>query len=337
MFTGGNGAVPEKKTMEQRKTIVIVIPFLNEEACLPPLVQRLTAVMEKEPVTLQILFVDDGSTDGSALWVARKAQEDARVRLLRLSRNFGHQIAITAGLDHAEGDAVIVIDADLQDPPEVIPRLLAKWREGFKVVYAVRQTRAGEFFFRKLLIKCFYRLFHRMANVAIPMDSGDFRLMDRSVVLALRSMRESHRYIRGMTSWIGFDQCAVEYDRDARHAGVTKYPFFKLLGLALDGLTSFSGAPLRWVSSLGFGVSVLGVFWLAMILWSKWMNPNAIIAGWTSVIAALLMFSGLQLICLGLLGQYLSRTFEESKRRPLYFIKQDLSLPSAARNSPQAS
>lgn len=313
--------------MEQRKKIVVVVPFLNEAECLPLLYDRLTAILDRETADIQMLFVDDGSTDGSALWVARKAQEDIRVRLLRLSRNFGHQIAITAGLDHAEGDAVVVIDADLQDPPEVIPQLLAKWREGYKVVYAVRRSRAGEFFFRKLMIKLFYRLFHRMASVDIPADSGDFRLMDRSVVLALRAMRETHRYIRGMTSWVGFEQCAVEYDRDARHAGDTKYPFFKLLGLALDGFTSFSGAPLRWVSSLGFGVSLMGIVWLIMILWSKLTNPNAIITGWTSVIASLLIFSGIQLICLGLLGQYLSRTFEESKRRPLYFLKEVIPSP----------
>ncbi len=166
-----------------------------------------------------------------------------------------------------------------------------------------------------------------MANVNIPMDSGDFRLMDRSVILALRTMRETHRYIRGMTSWIGFEQCAVQYDRDARHAGETKYPFFKLVRLALDGLTSFSSAPLRWVSSLGVGVSLLGIIWVIMILWAKLTSPIPVVVGWTSMIATLLIFSGLQLFCLGLLGQYISRIFEESKKRPLYFVKQDVSAP----------
>lgn len=309
--------------MPTAKKLVVVVPFLNEAENLPVLFDRLAKVMAGQPEELEILFVDDGSTDHSAPWVRQQAALDHRVRLLRLSRNFGHQIAITAGLDHAEGDAVVIMDADLQDPPEVIPDLLARWREGYEVVYAVRKSRAGESLIKKFLASSFYKIFRMMVKFNVPLNAGDFRLLDRSVVEALRQMRETHRYMRAMTSWVGFSQCAVDYDRPARFAGETKYPAWKSLRLAIDGITSFSAAPLRWVSGLGGGVSILGVLWLGNILWGKLQNPNGPVPGWTSVIAAVLIFSGVQMISIGLLGQYIGRIFEESKKRPLYILRKE--------------
>jgi dolichol-phosphate mannosyltransferase len=303
--------------------ISVVVPFLNEEENLPVLYERLCAMAKDRPESFAFVFVDDGSTDGSPAWAAAQARTDPRVRLIRLSRNFGHQVAITAGLDRARGDAVIIMDADLQDPPEVIPDLLAKWREGVEVVYAVRKSRAGETWLKKSLASLFYRLFRRLANVEVPPNAGDFRLIDRRVVEALREVRELHRFMRGLTCWVGFRQDAVFYERAARHAGVTKYPVWKSLRLAWDGLTSFSGAPLRWVSGLGYIVCVFGLVWLFGVIWGKLTNPGSQISGWASTMVAILLVGGIQLVSLGLIGQYLSRTYEESKKRPLYFVRED--------------
>lgn len=308
------------KSQEGRRTLAVVVPFLNEEENLPVLYERLVKMMADQPESLRIVFVDDGSRDGSAQWVADVAHRDDRVTLLRLSRNFGHQIAITAGMDHAEADAVVIIDADLQDPPEVIPDLLAKWREGYEVVYAVRSSRAGETWLKKFLAASFYRVFHRMASVEVPMDAGDFRLIDRKVVDALRDVRELHRFMRGLTCWVGFRQCAVPYERAARHAGSTKYPVWKSVRLAWDGLTSFSGTPLRWMTYVGIVVSLLGGLLALRIIVGKILGHAETVPGWTSLVTLMLILSGVQLVSLGLVGQYVSRVFEESKRRPLYYI-----------------
>lgn len=301
-------------------TLAVVVPFLNEEENLPVLYDRLVKMMAGQPEALRMVFVDDGSRDGSAQWVADVARRDDRVTLLRLSRNFGHQIAITAGMDHADADAVVIIDADLQDPPEVIPNLLAKWREGYEVVYAVRSSRAGETWLKKFLAASFYRVFHRMASVEVPMDAGDFRLIDRKVVDALRDVRELHRFMRGLTCWVGFRQCAVPYERAARHAGSTKYPVWKSVRLAWDGLTSFSGTPLRWMTYVGLVVSLLGGLLALRIIVGKILGHAETVPGWTSLVTLMLILSGVQLVSLGLVGQYVSRVFEESKRRPLYYI-----------------
>src|SRR5450759_2824946 len=245
--------------MPTAKKLVVVVPFLNEADNLPVLYERVVKALAGQPEQLQILFVDDGSTDGSPQWVQRQAAADNRVRLLQLSRNFGHQIAITAGMDHADGDAVVIIDADLQDPPEVIPDLLAKWREGFDVVYAVRRSREGETWMKKFLAASFYRVFRALAKVNVPMDAGDFRLVDRKVVNALKEVRELHRFMRGLTCWVGYNQGAVYYERAARHAGETKYPVWKSLRLALDAITSFSATPLRWITGAGVLISLLGL------------------------------------------------------------------------------
>jgi polyisoprenyl-phosphate glycosyltransferase len=306
-----------------RKKIAIVVPFLNEQENVPVLYERLVKAMAGQPEDFEIIFVDDGSTDGSPAWIAAKAREDQRVKMLRLSRNFGHQIAITAGMDHADGDAVVIIDADLQDPPEAIPELLAKWREGNQVVYAVRESREGETWLKKFLAESFYQLFHRLAKVDVPMRAGDFRLVDRAVVNALKQVRELHRFMRGLTSWVGFTQTAVYYKRAARHAGKTKYPVWKSARLAWDAITSFSATPLRWITGFGMLVSVVGfVLALNIVLTKVFGSGNQFQQGWTSLAAIMLLLGGIQLVCVGLLGQYVSRVFEEAKKRPLYFIKE---------------
>jgi glycosyltransferase involved in cell wall biosynthesis len=308
---------------ENGRKITVVVPFLNEEDNLPVLWERLKKSMADQPEALSLLLVDDGSTDGSVAWAKQAAGDDLRVRLVRLSRNFGHQLAITAGLDRADGDAVVIMDADLQDPPEVIPALLSKWREGFDVVYAVRRSRAGETWLKKILAASFYRLFHQLAKVKVPMNAGDFRLIDRDVVNAMRQVRELHRFMRGLTCWVGFRQAAVEYDRDVRHAGVTKYPVWKSIQLAVDAITSFSASPLRWVMGMGWLVSLAGFVACVGIVIAKMLHPEQNVAGWTSMIAALLLFSGVQLLAIGVVGQYIGQIFEEVKKRPLYFVRED--------------
>jgi dolichol-phosphate mannosyltransferase len=304
-----------------QKQIAIVIPFLNEEGNLPELYRRVTAVLEKEPEEVRFVFVDDGSTDGSFQWLQKTRQNDPRVEILQLSRNFGHQIAITAGMDYADADAVVIIDADLQDPPEAIADLLAKWREGFEVVYAVRRSREGETWIKKFLAASFYRVFHQMAKIKVPMDAGDFRLVDRKVVDALKEVRELHRFMRGLTCWVGFRQCAVEYDRAARLTGETKYPVWKSVRLAWDGITSFSAKPLQWMMNLGLLVALIAALLSMRIIWQKLSGSGDLVSGWASLSVLILFLGGVQLVALGLLGQYISRIFDESKKRPLYIVR----------------
>lgn len=305
-----------------RQRVTVVIPFFNEHETLAVLYERLSKVTEVEPEAFEVLFVDDGSDDGSPAWVAAKAKEDSCVKLLRLSRNFGHQIAITAGLDAADGDAVVIMDADLQDPPEVIPELLRKWREGYQVVYAVRTCRRGEAWSKRLLAATFYRVFRHLSSIDVPRNAGDFRLLDRKPLMAIREVRELHRFVRGLTSWVGFTQTAIEYERDARYAGRTKYPVFTSLRLAVDALTSFSGAPLRWVLAAGVVVSALGGMEAGRIVYRRMFYPETVIPGWASLTALVLFMTGVQLLCIGLVGQYVSRIFEETKKRPLYFVRE---------------
>lgn len=311
----------------RRPNVTVVVPFLNEAENLPMLFDRLCTVMASQPETFEVLFVDDGSTDGSGEWAVALATRDPRARVVRLSRNFGHQIAITAGLDRAEGDAVVVMDADLQDPPEVVPALLARWREGAEVVYAVRRRRHGEGWLKKFLAAAFYRVFRRLARVDVPMDAGDFRLLDRKVVLALRQVRELHRFMRGLTCWVGFRQAAVFYDRAPRHAGQTKYPVWKSARLAFDAITSFSASPLRWIMALGFLAVVAGLLLIFRIVIQRLRHPEQFQPGWASVLVAVVLLAGVQLVCLGLLGQYVSQIFEESKKRPLYVVRFDSAEP----------
>jgi len=304
-----------------KKTVAVVVAFLNEEENLPELYSRVSVVFEKEQEGLCFFFVDDGSTDGSVQCLEKIRQNDPRVNILQLSRNFGHQIAITAGMDHANTDAVIIIDADLQDPPEVIPDLLAKWHEGYEVVYAVRKRREGETWIKKFLAASFYRIFHMLAKVDVPMDAGDFRLVDRKVVDALKEVRELHRFMRGLTCWVGFKQGAVYYDRAARKAGETKYPVWKSIRLAFDAITSFSASPLRWMTILGALIALSGFIEGIRVVVGRIMHPESLEPGWATVVALILLLAGVQLLCLGLVGQYVSRIFEESKKRPLYFLR----------------
>jgi len=304
-------------------SVTIIAPFLNEEDNLPLLYTRITAAMENQPEAWELILVDDGSTDGSTDWVRTKSREDRRVRLIELARDFGHQVAITAGLDHARHDAAIVMDADLQDPPEAIPQLLEKWREGNDVVYAVRTDRSGETRLKKWTASLFYRLFSRLTKINMPLDSGDFRLLDKKVIQALGKMREQHRFIRAMTCWTGFRQVAVPYERESRHSGQSKYGTFHLLKLAMDGLASFSGEPLRWFVNIGFFIAFLGVFYFVCIVLNWLLGLGYYPRGWVTLAGLVLLLGGLQLGAIGVVGLYISRIFEETKKRPLYFIASD--------------
>ena len=309
--------------MSSPKKITIVVPFLNEKENLPVLLERVAGVFAERTEDWELLLVDDGSTDGSAEWAVAQAQANRHVRVVRLSRNFGHQLAITAGLDRSDGDAVVVMDADLQDPPEVIPALLDKWRAGNEVVYAVRTQRAGESFLKKFTAAMFYRLFARLTKINMPLDSGDFRLLDRKVIQALGAMREQHRFIRAMTCWTGFRQTAVPYERQSRHSGESKYEAIHLFRLAMDGLASFSGEPLRWFVKIGFLFAFLGIVWLFCILLNWLLGLGYYPRGWVTLASLILLLGGIQLTAIGVVGQYISRIFEETKKRPLYFVADD--------------
>ncbi|MFN8093764.1 MAG: glycosyltransferase family 2 protein [Vicinamibacteria bacterium] len=324
MDHGSTQPSPTDHVPLEPRRVTVVVPFLDEEENLEVLHSRLAAALAGEPEAFELLFVDDGSTDSSVRRVRELAARDPRVKLLRLSRNFGHQLAITAGMDHAAGDAVVILDADLQDPPEVIPRLLERWREGHEVVYAVRRNRRGETLSKRFLAAAFYKSFRRLASVDVPIDSGDFRLVDRKVVDALVQVRELHRFVRGLTCWVGFSQCAVGYDREARHAGQTKYPVWKSARLAWDAITSFSSLPLRWMTVIGALVSVAGLVQAVRVVVDRLLYPGSMERGWASIVALMLFLGGVQLLSLGLMGQYIGRIYEESKKRPLYFVKEKL-------------
>jgi glycosyltransferase involved in cell wall biosynthesis len=297
----------------------IVIPVYNEAEVLPSLYHRLTRVMEGLAEPYEIIFVNDGSQDDSALLLRDFRARDGRVKFLSLSRNFGHQIAITAGLDYCSGQAAVVMDADLQDPPEAIPRLIEQWRKGYDIVFAVRAKRHGEGLFKRATAALFYRLFRRMATPEIPLDVGDFRLMSRRAVEALQSIRERNRFIRGLAGWIGFRHTSVTFVRDVRQAGETKYPLKKMMRFALNGLMSFSLVPLQLASYLGFLISSIAFFYIVYAIGLK-LFTDRVVLGWTSVMVAVLFLGGVQLISLGIIGEYIGRIYEEVKQRPLYLV-----------------
>jgi glycosyltransferase involved in cell wall biosynthesis len=302
--------------------ISVVVPVCNEEDGLRAFYDRTTAAVERFAPAVQheLVFVNDGSKDDSLAILRKFCEGDPRVRIVDLSRNFGHQIAITAGIDHARGDAVVVIDADLQDPPEVIAEMIERWQEGFKIVHGVRSRRSGESRFKIATAKLFYRLLSRLSDTPLPVDSGDFRLLDRQVVEVLQGLREENRYIRGLISWIGFAQSPVEYERDARFAGETKYTFGRMLGLAVDGITSFSNKPLRVSTQLGLITTVLTVLLGSWTIVGTLLHPERSIPGWASLMVVVLFLGGLQLLSIGVLGEYIGRTYRESKQRPLYIV-----------------
>jgi glycosyltransferase involved in cell wall biosynthesis len=309
--------------------ISVVCPVYREEEGIGEFTRRLLVAMESvtPPARFEVIFVNDGSDDRSGEVLRGICAQDPRLKLIDFSRNFGHQLAITAGMDAAAGDACVVIDSDLQDPPEVIPRMVDAWREGADVVYGQRSIRAGEPRLRLLAIKLFYRGINKLVERPLPVDTGDFRLVDLKVLDVLREMREENRYVRGLVSWVGFNQTAVRYDRDPRHAGTTNYPFTKLLSLAADGVTSFSERPLRVASALGGMATVVAMLLVLYIIIAKILDPSQTFAGYASIMVAVLFFGGAQLLCIGLLGEYVGRIYRESKRRPLYVIRDRVNLP----------
>ena len=308
----------------------VVVPVFNEEGNLPELHRRLAAVLPAVVDSWEIVFVDDGSRDRSWELIRGLAAADPHVRGVRFSRNFGHQMAFAAGLDHARGDAVVIMDADLQDPPELIPELVARWREGHEVVYAVRTRREGETLFKKLTASVFYRLLRRITQVEIPVDTGDFRLMGRRALEAFRRLPERHRFTRGLVAWVGFSQVGVPYARAARKAGETNYPLRKMLRFAVDAITSFSHVPLQLATWLGFLTSLFAFAYIVVVVVLKFVGISW--PGYTSLMAAILFLGGVQLVMIGLLGEYLGRVYDEVKGRPLYLVQDtvgDPAVPSA--------
>ena len=300
----------------------VVAPVYNEEQNVPLFYQRVVAVMEPLGEPFELVLVNDGSRDGSLAAMQALHEADPRVRVVDFSRNFGHQIAISAGLDYARGDAVVIMDSDLQDPPEVVPELIARWRDGAEVVYAQRRSRTGETRFKLMTASAFYRLIGRLTSIDIPRDTGDFRLLDRKVVDTLVRMREHHRFMRGLSVWVGFRQEAVRYDRAERFAGETKYPLTKMVRFSLDAITSFSHVPLQLATTLGFliaGVSFLGIIIAAIV---RFFNGS--IVGQGTTISVVLFLGGIQLIFLGVIGEYLGRIYDEVRARPLYIAREVL-------------
>jgi glycosyltransferase involved in cell wall biosynthesis len=300
-----------------RQLISLIVPVFNEAEVIGAFYERASAALASlDGLGYEIIFIDDGSRD--------------RSYALKLSRNFGHQIAITAGLDRSRGDCVVVIDADLQDPPEVVKSLVAQWREGFDVVYGVRGDREGETWIKLVTADLYYRLLRRVTNIQIPANVGDFRLMSRRVVDHLKQLREKDRFVRGLVSWIGFKQTGVTYHRDKRYAGVTKYPFRKMLKFAFDGITSFSTVPLKLATWTGYAAAVLAVLYLLGVFVQKMLGYT--VEGWATIMVALLFLGSVQLICLGILGEYIGRLFNEVKPRPMYVLDEELSSPPEARS-----
>jgi glycosyltransferase involved in cell wall biosynthesis len=304
----------------------IVVPLYNEEGNVAALLERIVAIVASLPgaPSYEIVLVNDGSNDGTPAAIRAELSRRPHIVMVELSRNFGHQIAATAGVEIALGQAVVLMDGDLQDPPELIEAFVAKWREGYDVVYAVRRTRKGESPFKILTASLFYRTIRRLTRVSIPVDTGDFRLMSRRVVEALKRSPERHRFLRGLVSWVGYKQTGVEYDRDERLSGTTKYPLSKMISFAIDGITSFSDVPLKFASYVGFAASAVALLYALYVIVCKVfsINPLAYTAGWASTICAVLFLGGVQLVTFGILGEYIGRIYDEVKGRPLYLISE---------------
>jgi polyisoprenyl-phosphate glycosyltransferase len=306
-------------TVDQRPTFSVVVPIWNETEVIPELYRRVVQIMDSTGASWELVCINDGSSDNSLELLLDLHRQDPRVKVIDFSRNFGHQIAITAGADFADGDAVIVMDADLQDPPDVILRMIEKWREGYEVVYAVRSKRKGETKFKLWTASLFYRILQKITDIYIPLDAGDFRLMDRRVVLAMRKMRERHRFMRGLSSWVGFRQIGVEYERAERFAGDTKYPLRRMLRLAGNAITSFSYLPLQLATYVGFGLAFLSLLAIVITIILR-LSGNVFFLGQATTLVSVLFLGGVQLIFLGIIGEYLGRIYDEVKHRPLYLV-----------------
>jgi len=297
----------------------VIIPVYNEEKNIDFLYHRLVTVIASLGISYELVFINDGSRDNTLMFIRQLAMNNDSVKFIDFSRNFGHQVAVTAGLNFCKGNRIVIIDADLQDPPELIADMNAKMNEGFNVVYAKRRVRAGESYFKLFTAKLFYKLLSHLTAIDIPVDTGDFRMMDRKVVNTLNKMPERHRFIRGMVSWVGFRQGYVEYDRDKRHAGETGYTFRKMLRFAVDGITGFSNVPLRLATYAGFIFSFISFIMIIYALYSKFFS-DTYVQGWASIIISILFIGGVQLICLGVIGEYLLRIDDNIRQRPLYII-----------------
>jgi glycosyltransferase involved in cell wall biosynthesis len=308
--------------MAARPVYSVVAPVFNEQELLPEFCQRAIAALEQLGEPFELVLINDGSRDRSPQIMRELHERDPRVKIINFSRNFGHQLAITAGIDYARGQAVVVIDSDLQDPPEVIPELIEAWKQGNQVVFAVRTEREGETAFKKATASLFYRIIRNITNVDIPVDTGDFRLMDRKVVDALKQMREQKRFMRGLSVWVGFRQTGVGYKREARKAGETKYPLRKMLKFAMDGITAFSYMPLQLATYIGFLIAVLGVVGIIAVILLRILGAE--LAGQATTLVAVLFMGGVQLVFLGVIGEYLGRIYDEVKRRPLYIVAEEL-------------
>jgi dolichol-phosphate mannosyltransferase len=318
-----------------RPTYSIVIPVFNEQAVLPLLFHRLDRLMEQMDGTTEVILVDDGSSDCSPIILCARARSDPRYRFIGLSRNFGQQLAMTAGLDAARGEAVILMDADLQDPPEVVLQMIGKWREGFEIVYARRKTRAGESRFKLATAALFYKLMSKLSAVEIPQNVGDFRLVDHKALAVFREMREQDRFVRGMFAWVGFRQTAIEFDRDERAAGETKWPVSKLIRLAINGLVSFSDAPLRLALWMGMGVSAFGFLYGLYVIVTRLVSSDYV-PGWASTIVVVAFLGGANMMLTGIMGLYIGRIHNEVKRRPLYIVSRSAGLEESEAAAPSS-
>ncbi|HGA0511425.1 TPA: glycosyltransferase family 2 protein [Bacillus pacificus] len=308
-----------------QKLISVVVPMYFEEEVAQECYNRLKSVMLQNNINYEFVFVNDGSTDRTMEILSEIAANDYRTKIVNFARNFGHQVAVTAGIAAAKGDAIVIIDADLQDPPEIIPELIAKWEEGYEVVYAKRKQRKGETWFKLLTAKYFYKFLNYMSDIDIPKDTGDFRIIDRKIADVFNQMTERNRFIRGMMSWVGFRQTYVEYERDERFAGETKYPLKKMIKFASDGIIAFSTKPLRIVMSLGLLSVLISIIVLLYTITVK-IFGHGTQTGWASIMVAITFFSGIQLLGLGIVGQYIARIYDESKNRPIYIVKETINI-----------
>ncbi|MGI6085078.1 MAG: glycosyltransferase family 2 protein [Acetivibrionales bacterium] len=300
----------------------VIVPMYNEEVVVQETYRRLTKVMDSIGESYEIIFINDGSRDNTRAMINELCNKNKNIKMIDFARNFGHQIAITAGMDYAAGDCIVIIDGDLQDPPELIPDMIKIWHDGYDVVYGRRKSRQGETFFKKFTAKVFYRILHSLTSVDIPVDTGDFRLIDRRVCEALKQLPERSRYVRGLMSWVGFRQTAIEFERSKRFAGETKYPLKKMLKLAMDGIMSFSYKPLKFASYIGSILSGISFLYLIFVVVQKLFFPETSQSGWASLIAVSLFFNGIILLMLGIIGEYIGRIYDEAKGRPLYIISE---------------